>query len=398
MVRHKKDNNSSKGKKYSTKTRHTPRAPRDGGEDGGAYERPPFKAACWDFGHCDSKRCSGKRLMHFGLMRELPIGQKYPGVVISPNAKKVLSPADRELLEQYGAAVVECSWVRVQEVPWSRIGGKCERLLPYLVAANPVNYGKPWRLNCVEALAACFAICGHHDWAEIVLQHFPYGKPFLEINSQLFKRYAACQDEEQIKAAQETWLAKLEKEYSESRLTVDGGDDWAGGNMNRRDVLDSDSEEDEDSDDNGDGDEESTEFPAQQGVPLDLPPDEDEEEQEAQMAEIRRKILASKPFSESMSKKDEQQQQQQHSRGGDAPANLNSTTGLSTQPEPQPVDLVESDAESGSAEEDYDDFDQIANATPVTDRTGIVARERQKKLELASATFSRTVVSAPKKW
>ncbi len=45
-----------------------------------------------------------------------------------PNAKKVVSPADRDLMEQHGAAVVECSWVRVKEVPWSRIGGKCERL------------------------------------------------------------------------------------------------------------------------------------------------------------------------------------------------------------------------------------------------------------------------------
>jgi len=47
---------------------------------------------------------------------------------IRPNAKKVVSPADKELMEQHGAAVVECSWVRVKEVPWSRIGGKCERL------------------------------------------------------------------------------------------------------------------------------------------------------------------------------------------------------------------------------------------------------------------------------
>lgn len=59
---------------------------------------------------------------------------------------------------------------------------------------------------------------------------------------------------------------------------------------------------------------------------------------------------------------------------------------------------MDSDAESGSEEEDYADFDQITNATTVTDRTGITARERQKKMEQASASFSRTIVTAPEKW
>jgi pre-rRNA-processing protein TSR3 len=83
-----------------------------------------------------------------------------------------VSPADKGTLETQGAAVVECSWARLDEIPMSRIGGRCERLctfisvckrlilVPYLVATNPVNYGKPWRLNCVEALAAAFCICG----------------------------------------------------------------------------------------------------------------------------------------------------------------------------------------------------------------------------------------------
>ena len=66
--------------------------------------------------------------MRFGMMRELSVGQKFAGVVISPNAKRVISPLDRELMDQYGTAVVECSWVRVKEVPWNKIGGKCERL------------------------------------------------------------------------------------------------------------------------------------------------------------------------------------------------------------------------------------------------------------------------------
>ena len=78
----------------------------------------------------------------------------------SPKAKNILSGADKELLEQYGAAVVECSWNRIDEVPFKRIGGKCERLcmfhyflvltivsnfisVPYLITANPINYGRP---------------------------------------------------------------------------------------------------------------------------------------------------------------------------------------------------------------------------------------------------------------
>lgn len=84
MVRHKKDNFGRGGKKFSSTPHH--RAEPRGGDDHdteNGISRPPFKAACWDLGHCDPKRCSGKRLMQFGLMRELSIGHKHSGVVIS---------------------------------------------------------------------------------------------------------------------------------------------------------------------------------------------------------------------------------------------------------------------------------------------------------------------------
>ena len=80
MVRHKKDG-LSKGKKFTNAPRKSYRNKDDEGIS--EHPAPPFKAACWDFNHCDAKKCSGKRLMNFGQMRELAIGQKFAGVVIS---------------------------------------------------------------------------------------------------------------------------------------------------------------------------------------------------------------------------------------------------------------------------------------------------------------------------
>lgn len=414
MVRHKKDF-TAKGKKHASQNRNSfhqdNRTERE--HDLTGTNRPSFKAAAWDLNHCDAKRCSGKRLMRLGLMRELHVGQKHPGIVVSPKASKLLSPSDRGVLEQYGAAVVEASWNRIEEVPFNRIGGPNPRLLPYLVAANPTNYGRPWRLNCVEALAATFAICGHRDWAEEVLSTFSYGQAFLDINEGVLKRYSACRDEEEVKKAEEEWLAEIENEWREDReeREVNKADAWRGGNMNRRRIG-----EEEDGSGTDKGDESGSEGSSLGGIqlggpkpgeqpasrnedtnegegaetdPFALPSSDDEEE----MAELRRRVLASKPFSNSMNASQENDRV--------IPERIQ-----------RPVDPVktaqnilhDSDAESGSeidgGNED-DDFDNIMNAAPVTDRTGIAAAQRKRAMEKdgkLSMTYSRAEVKAPGKW
>ncbi|KAH0441896.1 hypothetical protein CcaCcLH18_01756 [Colletotrichum camelliae] len=397
MVRHKKDNFSSRGRKNHHSGPPRPRQPRagDDDEDGHPTSRPTFKAACWDLGHCDPKRCSGKKLIRMGMMRDLHVGQKHNGVIITPNGKHTVSPADRDLMEQYGAAVVECSWARMQEIQWGKVGGKCERLLPYLVAANTVNYGKPWRLNCVEALAAAFYICGHPEWAEQVLAPFSYGEAFLEINGSLLKKYAASEDEKGVKKVQDEWMERLDKEYAQSREAADADDMWKGGNTNRRVIPDSDDEEEDDNNDDDD-DESGDESEGgdsvdgiylgkklekkQEGEEEDRDPYaiSDDSDEDAAMEEIRRKVLASKTF-----------------------ANPSASEKKKPESIPRPQTLkpdsdIEPDSDNG---EDDDDFDNIINATPVTDKIGLTKLEKERSQStVTSKSFSSNIVSAPKRW
>ncbi|KAK3689798.1 hypothetical protein B0T22DRAFT_179198 [Podospora appendiculata] len=422
MVRHKKDN-------FARGNKNPHRGPRRLDSSGGvipdaddvaaSLARPAFKAACWDLGHCDPKRCSGKRLMKLGLMRELHMGQRHSGVIITPNGKQVVSPADRPLLEDFGAAVVECSWARTKEIQWGKVGGKCERLLPYLVAANSVNYGKPWRLNCVEALAAAFAICGHSDWARAVLAPFSYGEAFMDINATLLKKYAACEDAPGIKKAEEEWMARLDREYAESREEGAGGGSGANDlweNTNRRALVDSDDDEegedDDDDDDNTDEDGHTTKgkAAAADGIYLGrFPPlpqkgpaeptqeeeeerdryaissDSEEEDDDAVMEMLRRKVLASKPFAEKV----------EPAVAAAKPAPEVIVRPQQLKPDPDAVP----DSDNGTDDDnDDDEFDNIINATPVTDRVGLARLEKERsRATTTTRTFSTTTLDAPKR-
>ncbi|KAG7828938.1 hypothetical protein KL920_002731 [Ogataea angusta] len=209
----------------------------------------PIKLAMWDFDHCDPKKCSGKKLERLGLMKDLRIGQKFQGIVVTPNATKVVSPSDRSLVEEIGVAVVECSWARLEEIPFSKIGGRNERLLPYLIAANPVNYGKPMKLNCMEAIAACLIIVGRMDLALELLQHFSYGAAFIAINQELFDIYQKGSDSSSILEMEKNFLETMEKEKKHRKATKSTLDWWMMGNPNRKR---SDNESDDDCDKFGD--------------------------------------------------------------------------------------------------------------------------------------------------
>lgn len=194
-------------------------------EDGGqeVTQGLPIQLAMWDFGQCDIKRCTGRKLSRFGLLKELRINQRFGGVVLSPMGNKCISKQDQQLLHKRGLAVVDCSWARLTDVPFVTLRCAAPRLLPWLVAANPVNYGRPCELSCVEALAAALLICGEEETANVLLSKFKWGHSFLSLNRELLKAYSECKTGEEIISVQNNWLCKNSK-IQKSLSNADGSD------------------------------------------------------------------------------------------------------------------------------------------------------------------------------
>ncbi|KAK0566085.1 ribosome biogenesis protein tsr3 [Tilletia horrida] len=209
--------------------------------------------AQWDFGHCDPKRCSGKKLARLGLIRELRVGQRFRGIVLTPNATQTLSPADTPILAEHGLAVVECSWARLDEVPFGKIKSPHERLLPHLVATNPVNYGKSMKLNCVEALAAALFLTSHDALAHHLLSKFGWGPQFPLVNSGLLERYRACTSPDQVLAvAQELLHDEAERKQRDKVERGQRGEDLLLFNPNHQaggEEVENNNNEDDDDDD-----------------------------------------------------------------------------------------------------------------------------------------------------
>ncbi|KAJ8925064.1 hypothetical protein NQ315_001235 [Exocentrus adspersus] len=169
-------------------------------------EAPNFPVAMWDFNQCDPKKCSGRKLARLKLIKTLKIKQRFPGLVLTPTAEKCVSPEDKDIIQSKGVAVVDCSWARIDETPLASLKPSHGRLLPFLVAANPINYGRPCQLSCVEAIAATMYITGFKAAAKFYLDKFTWGHSFLDLNGELLDTYSSCSDSRAVVAAQNKYI------------------------------------------------------------------------------------------------------------------------------------------------------------------------------------------------
>ena len=148
---------------------------------------------------CDPKKCSTLRLKHYNLVRVVHRISLLPqhAVILNPFSERALSPADRNRIMRRGLVAVDCSWNHAEQVFKLSMKG-ASRCLPYLVAANPVNYGIPTKLSTVEALAAALCVAGFMDKARELLSTFKWGHNFIELNLERLEVYAQASDSLEI--------------------------------------------------------------------------------------------------------------------------------------------------------------------------------------------------------
>ena len=155
-------------------------------------------------GDDDPEKCTARRLARFDEVALHDSARATPrGIVLDPHAEQALSPEDRTVSDRLVA--LDCSWETAERETFQLDGP--HRALPFLVAANPVNYGTPFQLNTAEAFAGACCILGHRERAERLLSQFSWGHTFLELNAEPLGRYADCADSNAVVAVQEEYLA-----------------------------------------------------------------------------------------------------------------------------------------------------------------------------------------------
>jgi pre-rRNA-processing protein TSR3 len=160
-------------------------------------------------GQCDPTKCTALKLGRHEMVRIVSQIRFLPkrAVVLNPYSEIAFSPADRERIEDYGLAALDYSWNRTENVLPKHVRGT-SRCLPFLIAGNPVNYGKPTELSTAEALAAALYIIGLKAHATELLSIFKWGHTFLELNNERLEAYSRAKNSTEIVAVQETFLPR----------------------------------------------------------------------------------------------------------------------------------------------------------------------------------------------
>jgi pre-rRNA-processing protein TSR3 len=151
----------------------------------------------YDAKACDPKKCTARKLARMGMvtLTSDPSGLPRGCVLLNPTSDRAVSREDEKHAARRGLAALDLSW---KHPAFPEVRSAKDRALPYLVAANPVNYGKPFQLSTAEALAASLFIMGYEDQCIAVLNKFRWGPGFLTLNKEPLMLYAKAKNSEEV--------------------------------------------------------------------------------------------------------------------------------------------------------------------------------------------------------
>ncbi|ADG14041.1 DUF367 family protein [Methanocaldococcus infernus] len=159
---------------------------------------------------CHPKKCTSLKMKKLGKAIILNKPNLIPkhSLILNPYSKKALSPEDREIVEKFGITGLDCSWNDAENI-LKKFRFKNQRALPYLVACNPVNYGKPCLLSTLEAFIAALYITNFKDLAYELTKCFKWAETFIKVNYNLLESYSKAKDSKEVVEIQNKYLEKI---------------------------------------------------------------------------------------------------------------------------------------------------------------------------------------------
>ncbi|MEA2055634.1 MAG: DUF367 family protein [Candidatus Thermoplasmatota archaeon] len=156
----------------------------------------------------DPKKCSAKKLAKFGFVKLETNIRKTPKdmILLNPFAKKSISKEDLPSAKKYGILAVDCSWKNAETSFDFLDNRNYSRALPFVVAVNPVNYGKTLKLSTLEAFAAALYILDEVEKAEEILNLYKWGPNFLVLNKEPLEDYRRAKTSEEVIGAMKQYI------------------------------------------------------------------------------------------------------------------------------------------------------------------------------------------------
>ncbi len=148
----------------------------------------------------DPKKCSARKLAKFKHAKiETNIRKtRRKTILLNPFSEKSISKEDRKIALENGILAVDCSWKNAEKAFDYLNKKNYSRALPFVVAVNPVNYGKAFKLSTLEAFAATLYILGNTEQAKKILKLYKWSPHFLEMNKEPLNRYQKAEDSKEI--------------------------------------------------------------------------------------------------------------------------------------------------------------------------------------------------------